>query len=110
MRSGVRTSGPDASLTAARLFSVDNALQNSYSASRLEQEDNNRHEGRRTQNSKCSHDSGRREQIPRSLRPDFSLWTTICKRVIIVHQDFQQEDYSRNQSKSQSRNQIRHPE
>lgn len=52
-------------------------------------------------------DSGRRERIPRSLRPDFSLSTTICKTVIIVHQDFQQEDYSRNQSRSQSRNQRR---
>lgn len=88
MRSGVRTSGPDASLTAARLFSVDNALQHNYSASRLEQEENNKHEGRRTQNSKCSHESGRQERIPRSLRPDFSLWTTLSKTIIIVHQDF----------------------
>lgn len=126
MRSGVRTSGPDASLTAARLFSVDKALQHNYSASRLEQEDNNRHDGRRTQDSKCSHESGRRDWIPWSLRPDFSLWTMLCNTIIIVHQDFSRKttvgirvgvrvrvrlgilssNSSRNQRRRQSRSQI----
>lgn len=71
---------------------------------------------------KCSHESGRRDWIPRSLRPDFSLWTTLSSTIIIGHQDFSRKItvgirvgvrvgirlgiLSSNQSRNQRRRQI----